>query len=138
MNGVSRAGRALRACLAGGLVVVLSGCAGWTPSVLDRGLAPLTQAVHADGPVLRFEFELGDDAGADDAVLGGGYIVVSQEGREVQALPHAFEMAEQRRLGCCGIARLQRRDDGVMLAPVMVAPENGTRRAAPHSVCKCT
>lgn len=94
MNGVSRAGRALRACLAGGVVAVVSGCAGWTPSVLDRGLAPLTQAVHADGPVLRFEFELGDDAGADETVLGAGYIVVSQEGREVQALPHAFEMAK--------------------------------------------
>ena len=92
MNGVSTVGRALRACLAGWVVAVVSGCAGWTPSVLDRGLAPLTQAVRPEGPVLQFEFELGDEAGSDEAVLGAGYIVVSQEGREIQALPHAFEM----------------------------------------------
>jgi len=92
MHEDSRAGRVLKACLAGWALVVVSGCAGWSPLVPDRGLTPLTQAVRADGPALRFEFELGDEAGADEAVLGAGYIVVSQEGREVQALPHAFEM----------------------------------------------
>ena len=65
------------------------------PSVLDRGLPSLTQQVSADGPVLHFDFELGDEAGSDEAVLGAGYIVVSQKGQEIQALPHAFEMPRE-------------------------------------------
>lgn len=87
--------RAMSLCLAGVLIVAVSGCAGWMPSVLDRGLPSLTQQVSAGGPSLRFDFELGDDAGSDEAVLGAGYIVVSQEGQEIQALPHAFEMAKE-------------------------------------------
>ena len=65
------------------------------PSLLDRGLSPLTQEVSADGPSLRFDFELGDDAGSEESVFGAGYIVVSQDGREIQALPHAFEMPRE-------------------------------------------
>lgn len=89
---MSSVGRMVRVCVVGAMVAAVSGCAAWMSLALDRGLTPLTKQVAADGPLLRFEFELGDDAGSDDAVLGAGYIVVSQDGKEIQALPHVFEM----------------------------------------------
>ena len=92
---LARVGKAIRFCGWAVAIATVSGCAGWTPALLDRGLAPMTQRVSVDGPLLRFEFELGDDAGSDEAVLGAGYIVVSRQGREIQALPHAFEMPEE-------------------------------------------
>lgn len=92
---MSRVGRAIRFCAAGVAIAAISGCAGWIPSVLDRGLSPMTQQVGADGPPLHFDFELGDEAGSDEKVLGAGFIVVRREGREIQALPHAFEMPKE-------------------------------------------
>ncbi|QCB45511.1 DUF1311 domain-containing protein [Hydrogenophaga sp. PAMC20947] len=55
----------------------------------------MTQQVGADGPPLHFDFELGDEPGPDENVLGAGFIVVRREGREIQALPHAFEMPKE-------------------------------------------
>jgi hypothetical protein len=92
---MSKVVRAIRFGAVGLAFAAVSGCAGWIPSVLDRGLAPLTQQVSADGPPLHFDFELGDDAGSDEKILGAGYIVVSRDGREIQALPHAFEMPKE-------------------------------------------
>ncbi len=92
---MARVGKAIRSCGLGVVMASVAGCAGWIPAVLDRGLAPITHMVSVDGPLLRFDFELGDDAGSDEAVLGAGYIVVSREGREIQALPHAFEMPKE-------------------------------------------
>lgn len=64
------------------------------PQALE--LATLTQKVGADTPVLSFDFEFDDKADATEGEVGSGYIVVSQDGKELQALPHAFEMPRGR------------------------------------------
>lgn len=87
----------LRECagLSALLMLALSGCAGWAPDFIDRGLMPVAEQVGADGPGLLFEFEPGDGAGSNDQVFGAGYIVISEAGQEIQALPHSFEMPKQ-------------------------------------------
>lgn len=52
---------------------------------IGRGLQPLTFTFESDGK----------GEGAEEQV-GSGYIVVSREGKEIQALPHAFEMPHDR------------------------------------------
>lgn len=82
-----------------GLLLSLAACAPVSMGFLRPqalGLEALTQKVGADTPSLRFEFEFDDKADAAEGEVGSGYIVVSQEGKELQALPHAFEMPRDR------------------------------------------
>ena len=44
---------------------------------------------------LSFDFELDNKTERDSSQVGSGYIVVQREGKELQALPHAFEMAPE-------------------------------------------
>ncbi len=53
-----------------------------------------TEVGRGVGP-LSFDFELDNKAERDDSQIGPGYIVVQREGKELQALPHAFEMAPE-------------------------------------------
>ena len=57
---------------------------------------PVAEQIGADGPEFRFEFEPGDDAGSNDQILGAGYIVISEAGQELQALPHGFDMPKEK------------------------------------------
>ena len=57
------------------------------------GLQALTQQIGPDAGTLRFNFEFDDKADAVEGEVGSGYIVVTQDGKELQALPHAFEMS---------------------------------------------
>lgn len=88
-----------RACAS---VVVLLSVAACAPMSLEflrsqaQGLETLTQKVGADSPALVFNFEFDDKADAAEGEVGSGYIVVSQDGKELQALPHAFEMPRDR------------------------------------------
>ncbi|MGM9427106.1 hypothetical protein [Hydrogenophaga sp. MI9] len=61
-----------------------------------QGLETLSQKVGPEGSPLSFAFEFDDKADAADGEVGSGYIVVSQDGKELQALPHAFEMPRDR------------------------------------------
>ena len=60
------------------------------------GLQALTQQIGHDAGTLRFDFEFDDKADAVEGEVGSGYIVVSREGKELQALPHAFELPRER------------------------------------------
>lgn len=62
----------------------------------DHHLEEMSRKVGADAPTLSFNFEFDDKAGASEGEVGSGYIVVSQDGKELQALPHAFEMTGDR------------------------------------------
>lgn len=62
----------------------------------DHGLQTMSQKLGPDGPTLSFDFEFDDQADASDGEVGSGYIVVSQDGKELQALPHAFEIPHER------------------------------------------
>lgn len=61
-----------------------------------QGLAPMTQKMGPEAPELAFSFEFDDKADASEGEVGSGYIVVTQDGKELQALPHAFEMPRDR------------------------------------------
>lgn len=83
---------------AGGLALMMSllACAPLSLDVLRpqvQGLDTMTRKVGPDAPELAFSFEFDDKADAAEGEVGSGYIVVSQEGKELQALPHAFEMS---------------------------------------------
>lgn len=60
------------------------------------GLDTLSQQIGPDAGTLRFDFEFDDKADATEGAVGSGYIVVSRAGKELQALPHAFEMPRSR------------------------------------------
>ena len=60
------------------------------------GLQALTQQIGPDAGTLRFNFEFDDKADAVEGEVGSGYIVVSRDGKELQALPHAFELPRER------------------------------------------
>lgn len=88
-----------RACASATMLLSLAACAPmsldlWRPQ--SGGLETLTQKVGADTPALVFNFEFDDKADAAEGEVGSGYIVVSQDGKELQALPHAFEMPRDR------------------------------------------
>lgn len=81
------------------LAIALGGCAPMSIDFLrpqSHGLGTLTQKIGPEAPELRFDFEFDDKADAADGEIGSGYIVVSQGGKELQALPHAFEMTRDR------------------------------------------
>jgi hypothetical protein len=88
-----------RVCSSLAVLLSVAACA---PMSLDflrlqpQGLETLTQKVAADTPALSFNFEFDDKADATEGEVGSGYIVVSQDGKELQALPHAFEMPRDR------------------------------------------
>ena len=78
------------------LVLALAGCAPMSMDFLrpqSHGLGSLTQKPGPDAPTLSFDFEFDDKANATEGEIGSGYIVVRQDGKELQALPHAFEMS---------------------------------------------
>lgn len=87
--------KVLRSASSLALLLSLVACA---PLSLDflrpqaQGLDTMTQKVGPEAPELAFSFEFDDKADAAEGEVGSGYIVVSQEGKELQALPHAFEM----------------------------------------------
>lgn len=88
-----------RFCAGLGVVLVLAGCSSIPLDFLrstGRPLDTLTQKIGPDAPTLRFDFEFDDKANAADGEVGSGYIVVSQGGQELQALPHAFELPRER------------------------------------------
>ncbi|MGS5087433.1 hypothetical protein ACVC7V_13135 [Hydrogenophaga sp. A37] len=60
------------------------------------GLETLSQQIGPDAGRLHFDFEFDDKADAAEGEVGSGYIVVSRAGKELQALPHAFEMPRSR------------------------------------------
>jgi hypothetical protein len=60
------------------------------------GLQALSQEIGPDAGTLRFNFEFDDKADAVEGEVGSGYIVVSRDGKELQALPHAFELPRER------------------------------------------
>jgi|GEM_PF-6541528 len=60
------------------------------------GLQALSQQIGPDAGTLRFSFEFDDKADAVEGEVGSGYIVVSRDGKELQALPHAFELPRER------------------------------------------
>ena len=81
------------------LVLAMAGCAPLSMDFLrpqSHGLGTLTQKPGPDAPTLSFDFEFDDKANATEGEIGSGYIVVSQDGKELQALPHAFEMPRDR------------------------------------------
>lgn len=61
-----------------------------------NSLETLSQQIGPDAGRLRFDFEFDDKADAAEGEVGSGYIVVSRAGKELQALPHAFEMPRSR------------------------------------------
>jgi hypothetical protein len=82
-----------------GVVLSMVACAPMSMDFLrpaPAGLGTLTQKVGAETPPLLFTFEFDDKADAAEGEVGSGYIVVSQEGKELQALPHAFELPRSR------------------------------------------
>ncbi len=89
-----------RACLGLGFLALLSGCAPLAKLSLlvspPKGLEVLTQKVSSDMPVLSFSFEFDDKADAVEGEVGSGYVVIAQDGKELQALPHAFELPRER------------------------------------------
>ena len=91
--------KVLRSASSLALLLSLAACA---PLSLDflrpeaQGLDTLTQKVGHEAPELAFSFEFDDKADAAEGEVGSGYIVVTQDGKELQALPHAFEMPRER------------------------------------------
>ncbi|MFP8778278.1 hypothetical protein [Hydrogenophaga sp. RWCD_12] len=82
-----------------GLLLAVSACSNMPLDFLrsqGQGLDTLSQKVGPEGSPLSFAFEFDDKADAADGEVGSGYIVVSQDGKELQALPHAFEMPRDR------------------------------------------
>lgn len=67
----------------------------WVSPSASNGLAPrvLTVSEETAAETLTFEFIQGEDAGLDEQRLGAGFIVVSRQGQEIQAIEHAFEMS---------------------------------------------
>ncbi|MBT9552245.1 MAG: hypothetical protein IV088_15455 [Hydrogenophaga sp.] len=61
-----------------------------------NGLETLSQQIGPNVGRLHFDFEFDDKADAAEGEIGSGYIVVSRAGKELQALPHAFEMPRNR------------------------------------------
>lgn len=81
------------------IVLAITGCAPMSIDFLrppSHGLGTLTQKIGPEVPELKFDFEFDDKADAAEGEIGSGYIVVSQDGKELQALPHAFEMPRDR------------------------------------------
>jgi hypothetical protein len=81
------------------IVLAITGCAPMSMDFLrppSHGLGTLTQKIGPEAPELTFDFEFDDKADAAEGEIGSGYIVVSQDGKELQALPHAFEMPRDR------------------------------------------
>src|SRR3990167_3958003 len=74
--------------LVGGL---LTACAG-LENMVDRGLEPMLVQLAPDSEAYRFDFVFDDSADDDDQVYGAGFVVVSQGGKELQAIQHAFEL----------------------------------------------
>ncbi|WP_127807004.1 hypothetical protein [Hydrogenophaga sp. NH-16] len=91
--------KVLRSASSLALLLSLAACA---PLYLDflrpqaQGLDTMTQKVGHEAPELAFSFEFDDKADAAEGEVGSGYIVVTQDGKELQALPHAFEMPRER------------------------------------------
>ncbi|WP_157559301.1 hypothetical protein [Hydrogenophaga crassostreae] len=56
----------------------------------------LTLDIGREVGSLGFAFELDNKSDKDSDQVGSGYIVVLRDGKEVQALPHVFEMAPDR------------------------------------------
>lgn len=91
--------RVLRASSSLALLWSLAACAPMSLDLLRpqaQGLGTLTQKVGPEAPELAFNFEFDDKADAAEGEVGSGYIVVTQNGQELQALPHAFEMPRER------------------------------------------
>lgn len=87
----------IAACLA--IALAVSACAPLSGDLFrsqGHHLDTLTQKVGPDVPVMSFDFEFDDKADAAEGEVGSGYIVVSQDGKELQALPHAFELPRER------------------------------------------
>ncbi|GAA6140865.1 lysozyme inhibitor LprI family protein [Hydrogenophaga sp. 5NK40-0174] len=96
----SRASASLRM---GGVVLalgVLGGCvslpgmqANVAPAEPTKGLEPQKVNVASDAVTYHFDFVFGDGAGtASSKHFGAGFIVVTQDGKEVQAIAHNFEL----------------------------------------------
>lgn len=103
--------------LALGLCLLVTGCS-MAPlsfrSPAGHGLDTLTQRVGPDAPTLSFAFEFDDKADASEGEIGSGYIVVSRDGQEIQALPHAFEMPRDRLDGKAWLDFRDFNGDGLM------------------------
>lgn len=88
--------KVLRRAVGLALLLPLVACAPLSLDLLRpqaQALDTLIRKVGPDAPELAFSFEFDDKADAAEGEVGSGYIVVTQEGKELQALPHAFEMA---------------------------------------------
>jgi hypothetical protein len=80
--------------LLGAWLLVLSACAPMQ-SPGPAGPKKLNAMQQKPGPEVesyRFEFEFDDSGGDAAGLFGSGYIVVSKAGKELQALPHGFEI----------------------------------------------
>lgn len=69
----------------------LTACAG-LEKMVDRGLEPMLVQLAPDSEAYRFDFVFDDSADGGDQVYGAGFVVVSQGDKELQAIPHAFEL----------------------------------------------
>lgn len=56
----------------------------------------LNQDVGRGAGTLSFSFEVDNKAEKAENMVGSGYIVVQRDGKEIQALPHIFEMPPER------------------------------------------
>ena len=82
------------------LVATFAGCAQLSALTNSFGLrsvdAPppetLTRDIGRGAGPLAFAFELDNKAEREEDQVGSGYIVVLRDGKELQALPHVFEM----------------------------------------------
>ena len=91
-----RSRRAVALVLAG----ALAGCAQLSVLTETLSIQPvetaspekLTQDIGRGAGTLEFAFELDNKADKVDSQVGTGYIVVLRDGKELQALPHVFEM----------------------------------------------
>ena len=71
-----------------GLLLAVSACSNMPLDFLRpqaQGLETLSQKVGPEGSPLSFAFEFDDKADAADGEVGSGYIVVSQDGKELIA-----------------------------------------------------
>lgn len=80
-----------------GCVALLTGCANLTHllglnALHESGLQPLEVQLTLDRDPYRFVYERDDGAGAEEEGFGSGFVVVSQGGKELQAIAHAFEV----------------------------------------------
>ena len=82
------------------LVGALAGCAQFSALTESLSFRPadttppekLTQDIGRGAGALAFAFELDNKADKEDGQVGSGYIVVLRDDKELQALPHVFEM----------------------------------------------